>query len=136
MQGKCKPRRFRSVPAFPHRRAIHRSVLVTLAAWVLALVAGFANACVLDVREPGRHGQAQVVDRDAHEAECNDSPDVAAFSIAKQAGHDKPDSEPAAVQTIAGAPNPVSVSVTTDAVDGGVHAHGPPDAIRFLRLRL
>ena len=122
--------------AFPHRRAIHRTVLVTLAAWVLALVAGFANACVLHDREPGRHGQAQVVDRGAHEAACNDSSDVAAFTIAKQAGHDKPDSEPATVQTIAGAPNSVSVSVTTQAVDEGVHAHGPPGAIRFLRLRL
>ena len=122
--------------AFPHRRAIHRTVFLTLAAWVFVLVAGVANACVLHDREPGRHGQVQVVDPDAHEAACNDSSDVAAFTIAKQAGHDKPDSEPAAVQTIADATHPTSAAVIDPAVDDGLHAIGPPGAIRFLRLRL
>ena len=122
--------------AFLHRRAIHRTVLVTLAAWVLALMAGFANACLPHDREPAQPGQVQVVDPDVDEAACNDSWDAGAFTVAKQAGHDSTHLEPAAVQTTAGVPHPVSVSVTAQAVDEGVHAHGPPGAIRFLRLRL
>ena len=122
--------------AFPHRRAIHRTVLVTLAAWVLALTAGFANACLLHDREPVQHGQVKVVDSDVDEAACNESWDAGAIAVTKQAAQDSTHLEPAAIQTIADVPHPASVAVTAQAVDDGVHAHGPPGAIRFLRLRL
>ena len=41
--------------AFSHRRAKRRTVLVTLVVWVFALMAAVANACLLQVKEPGDH---------------------------------------------------------------------------------
>ena len=122
--------------AFPHRRAIHRSVLVTLAAWVLALMAGYANACFPHEREPSHHSQVQAADPDAHEATCNDAWDGAAMTVAKQAGHDSSHLDAAFLQAGTGGPKPVAVAAVEKAVDVGLHAHGPPGAIRFLRLRL
>ena len=122
--------------AFPHRRAIHRSVLVTLAAWVLALMAGLANACFPHEREPSHHSQVQAADHDAHEAACNDAWDAATLTAAKQPGSDSPHPDAALLQAGTGGPKPVAVAVVAEAVDVGLHAHGPPGAIRFLRLRL
>ena len=121
---------------FPHRRAIHRSVLVTLAAWVLALMAGYANACFPHDSEPSHPSQVQAADADAHEATCNDAWDAAAATAAKQAGHDSPPLDAALLRAGTGGPKPVAVAVAEQAVDVGLHAHGPPGAIRFLHLRL
>lgn len=40
---------------FSHRRAKRRTVMVTLVVWVFALMAAVANACLLQVKEPGDH---------------------------------------------------------------------------------
>ena len=121
---------------FSHSRAIHRAVLVTLAAWVLVLMAGIANACVLHDRVAGHDGQVQVTVPDAPEAECDAAWEAVAFTIAKQEGSDSTPVEPAAVQTVGVGPNFVSVAVIAQSVDEGVAARGPPLIIRFLRLRL
>ena len=122
--------------AFPHRRAIHRSVLVTLAAWVLALMAGYANACFPHERELSHHSQVQAADPDAREANCSDAWDGAAMTVTKQASHDSSYLDAALLQASTGGPKPVAVAAVEEAVDVGLHAHGPPGAIRFLRLRL
>lgn len=122
--------------AFPNRRAIHRSVLVTLAAWVLALMAGFANACSPHEREPSHHSQVKAAGHDAHEAPCNDAWDAAAVTAAKHAGHDSSHLDAAHLQAGTDGPKPVAVAVVEKAIEVGLHAHGPPSAIRFLRLRL
>ena len=122
--------------AFPHRRAIHRSVLVTLAAWVLALMAGIANACLLHDGEPRPVAQVQAAEPDAHDATCNDGWDGAALPFPKQEGHDSTDLDDAALHAGAGGPQRVPVAAMEQAVDDGLHAFGPPGAIRFLRLRL
>ena len=122
--------------AFPHRRASHRSVLVTLAVWVLALMAGYANACLPHEREPSHHSQVQAPDPDAHEVTCNDAGDAAALTAAKPSDHDSSHPDAALLQTGTGGPKPVAVAAVEKAVDVGLHAHGPPGAIRFLRLRL
>lgn len=122
--------------AFPNRRAIHRSVLVTLAVWVLALMAGFANACSPYDGEPSHQSQVQAADHDAHEAPCNDAWDAAAVTAAKQAGPDSAHQDAAHLRAGIDGPKSVAVAVVEKAVDVGLHAHGPPGAIRFLRLRL
>ena len=94
---------------FSHRRAIHRTVLMTLGAWVLVLMAGIANACVLHDRAAGHDGQVQVIDPDAPEAECDAAWEAGAFIIAKQGGRDSTPFEPAAVQTVGVGPNIVDV---------------------------
>lgn len=40
---------------FSHRRTKRRTVMVTLVVWVFALMAAVANACLLQVKEPGDH---------------------------------------------------------------------------------
>lgn len=122
--------------ALPHCRAIHRSVLVTLVAWVLALMAGYANACFPHERELSHHSQVQAADPDAHEATCNDAWDGAAMTVPKQASHDSSHLDAALLQAGTGGARPVAVAAVEKAVDVGLHAHGPPGAIRFLRLRL
>jgi hypothetical protein len=122
--------------AVPHRRTIHRTVLVTLAAWVLALVAGVANACLPQALEPGHDGSVQVVEPEANGTPCHDAWDAGALAVAKQEGDDSTHWDAAAVQTIVRSPHPVSVAVIDPAVDDGLHAIGPPGAIRSLRLRL
>ncbi len=122
--------------AFPHRRAIHRSVLVTLAAWVLVLMAGIANACLPNEGQPRPVAQVQAAQADAHEAACNDAWDGAALPFAKQEGHDSTDLDAAALHAGAAGPQRVPVAAMEQALDDGLHAHGPPGAIRFLRLRL
>jgi hypothetical protein len=122
--------------AVPHRRTIQRTVLLTLAAWVLALMAGIANACLPHAGEPGHDGQLQAVEHGADQAPCHDARVAGALTVAKQPGNDIPHWEAAAVQTFVRSPDPVSDAVTDQAVDGEPHANGSPDAIRFLRLRL
>jgi hypothetical protein len=123
--------------AFPHRRTIQRTVLVTLAAWVLAVMAGIANACLPHAGEPGHDGQLQAVEHGVDQAPCHEAWDAGALTVlAKQPGSDIPPWEAAAVQTLVRSPEPVSDAVTDQAVDGEPHANGPPGAIRFLRLRL
>lgn len=122
--------------AFPHRRAIHRNVLVTLAVWVLALMAGYANACFPHEREPSHYSPAQAAHAGAHEATCNDAWDGAALAVAKQAGHDSPHLDAAPLPAGTRGPKPVAVAAVEETRGVGLHAHGPPDAIRFLRLRL
>ncbi len=121
---------------FSHRRAIHRTVLVTLAVWVFVLMAGIANAYVLRDRVAGHDGQVQVIDPDAPEAERDAAWEAVAFTIARQEGRDSSLVDPAAVQTVGVGPNFVSVDVITQSVAAGEAARGPPGAIRFLRLRL
>ncbi|MDP1535954.1 MAG: hypothetical protein Q8L95_02065 [Burkholderiales bacterium] len=122
--------------AFSHRHPKRRTVMVTLVAWMFALMAGIANACLPQDREPGHDGRVQSVESGVHEATCNDSWDAGASNVAKQKGRDSSHLEPAAVQAGAGQPKLVSVAAIEQAVDDGVLPHGPPVAIRFLRLRL
>ena len=121
---------------FSHRRAIHRTALVTLAACAFALMAGMANACVLHDRVASNDGQVQAVDPDAPGAACDAAWEAGALTTAKQEGRDSTPLEPAALQTVGIGPNFVSVAVITQSVDKGVATCGPPGAIRFLRLRL
>ena len=121
---------------FPHRRAIRRSVLVTLAVWVFVLMAGFANACLLHDGQPRHLAQVQAAEHDAHDATCNDAWDGAALTVAKQVGHDSSGLDAAAFHAAASGPPRVPVAALEQAVEVGLHVHGPPDAIRFLRLRL
>lgn len=118
------------------RRATYRNVLVTLAAWVLALMAGIANACVLHNRVGGQDRQVQAIDLDASETKCKVAWEAGAFTIAKQDGRGSTPFDLAAVKTVGVGPNFVSVAVITQSLDEGVAACGPPGAIRFLRLRL
>ena len=122
--------------AFPHRRTVQRAVLMTLAAWVLALMAGIANACLPHAGEPGHDGQVQAVEHSADEAPCHDAWDAGALAVAKQLSLDSIHWEAAALQTAVRSPDPASDAVIDLAVDGEPHANGPPGAIRFLRLRL
>ena len=125
---------------FPHRRAIRRSVLVTLAVWGFALMAGIANACLLHDGEPRHIAQLQAAEHDAHDAThdgtCNDAWDGAALIAAKPLGHDGNGLDAAHFHADAGGPQRVPVVALERAAEIGLHAHGPPDAIRFLRLRL
>ena len=122
--------------ALPHHRTIHRTVLVMLAVWVLALMAGVANACLPLAHEPGHDAPVHAVEPAAHEAPCHDAWDAGALTVAKQPGPDSNHLEAAAAQTMARSLHPVSVDAIDPAVDDGLHAIGPPGAIRFLRLRL
>ena len=124
------------MPVFPHRRAIRRSVVVTLAVWGFALMAGFANACLLHDGEPRHIALVQAAEHDVHEGACNDVWDGAALPVAKQVGHDSNGLDAAAFHAGAGGPQRVPVAALEQAVEVRLHAHGPPDAIRFLRLRL
>lgn len=126
----------RFILTFSHRHAIHRTVLVTLAAWVLVLMAGIAKACVLHDSVPGHGGQVQVIVPDAPEAECDAAWEAGAFTIAKQEGRDGTSLGPAALQTVGVGSNTVSAALIAQSVDTGVVARGLPGAIRFLRLRL
>lgn len=130
----------------PGRRCnttLRRTATVTLVAWAFALMAGIANACLLHDRDPG-HEQVSVssaeasVDPDGHTSTCNDSWDSGAATVAKPASQESTSTDwgPAAVQSRAGCLKPASGAVTQHSLDGGVLAHGPPGAIRFLRLRL
>ena len=121
---------------FPHRRTVQRTVLMTLAVWVLALMAGIANACLPHAGEPGHDGQVQAVEHGADDAPCHDAWDARALAVAKQLNPDSTHWEAVAVQTIVRSQDPVSDAVIDQAVDGEPHANGSPDAIRFLRLRL
>ena len=127
----------------PRRRAKLRTVTLMLAAWVFALAAGIANACVLHDRQAGRDGRVgSSVEASAHPegstSTCKDSWDASASTLVKPAGQDStsPHWGSAAVQSRAGCLNIASDAATTLALDGGVLAQGPPSAIRFLRLRL
>lgn len=121
---------------FSHRRAIHRTVLSTLAAWVLVLMAGIANACVMHDRVAGHDGQVQVIDR-THQKPSATPPEKPSRSpLPSKKAATAPPVEPAAVQTLGVGPNIVSVAVITQSVAEGEAARGPPGAIRFLRLRL
>lgn len=129
--------------ALPRHHAKRRTVTLVLVAWVFALAAGIANACVLHDRHAGRDGP---VGSSAHApahpegstSTCKDSRDASASTSVKPAGQDNtsPHWGAAAVQSRAGCPNPASDAATTLALDAGVLAHSPPGAIRFLRLRL
>lgn len=133
-------------PGRRRRFTRRRNVTVTLVVWVFALMTGIANACLLHDRQAGHDGQGHAssaeasVDPDSHSSTCKDSWDSGASNVAKTASEDKPGPStyegPAALQTSVGCLNPVSVVVAHQALDDGVLAHGPPGAIRFLRLRL
>lgn len=123
---------------FTHRRTIHRTVIVTLVVWVFALMAGIANACLPTDHDPAPDAQVQSANADAHEVACNDSWDGGVVAVAQQACPDSTHPELADVLAGAGGRNLnlVSVAAVKQAVDDGAHAHGPPDAIRYLHLRL
>ena len=122
--------------AFPHSRLIRRHVILMLAVWVFALMAGVANACWQHEREPGHDAQVQSVDADALEVTCNDSRYVGVIKVTGQAGSDSSPLDPGAALANAAVLHLVPIAAIKQAVDDGVHAHGPPNAIRFLRLRL
>lgn len=121
--------------AVSHRRAIRRSVLVTLAAWVFALMAGVANACLLHEHESGPQAQGQTFAHEATHAAC-DASDAAVVSVANQQARDGNPVDAAALQPVSAGPACAPVLSITPMRRDGVRAHGPPGAIRFLRLRL
>lgn len=129
--------------SLPPHRAKLRTVTLMLMAWVFALVAGIANACVLHDRQAGHDGQVESSsEAPAHPDEstntCMESWDAGASTVAKLAGQDGtgPHGGPAALQSCVGCLDLASASVVRQSLDDGVLAHGPPGAIRFLRLRL
>ena len=130
-------------PGLRCKANLRRTATVTLVAWAFALVAGIANACLLHDREPG-HEQMSAssaeasVDPDGHTSTCKDSWDSAAAAVAKSTIQESPSTYwgPAAVQSRAGCLILAANTLTQHSVDDGVRAHGPPGAIRFLRLRL
>ena len=65
------------MPALPRHRAKLHTVTLMLVAWVFALAAGIANACVLHDRQAGRDGRAgSLAEAPAHPegltSACND----------------------------------------------------------------
>lgn len=122
--------------AFTHSRVIRRCVIVTLAVWVFALMAGVANACLLHDHEPSRDALVHSVHADAHEVTCNDSRGASVTPDVRQADPDSNQLDLGAIQAGAAGPVLVLAAAIKHAVDDGVHAHGPPSAILFLRLRL
>ena len=122
--------------AFTHSRVIRRCVIVMLAVWVFALMAGVANACLQHERQSGHDTQVQSVDADALEVTCNDSRYVGVTTVARQEGSESTLSDLEAVPANAAGPNLVPVAAIEQTVDDAVQSHGPPSAIRFLRLRL
>jgi hypothetical protein len=129
--------------ALPLRRVKPRTVALVLAAWVFALAAGIANACVLHDRHTGRDGP---VGSSAHApahpegsaSVCKDARDASASTGVKTAAPDSGNPHPglATVQTRSACLNPASAALVERSLDDGVLAGGPPAAIRFLRLRL
>ena len=122
--------------AFTHSRVIRRCVIVMLAVWGFALMAGVANACLQHERQSGHDTQVQSVDADALEVTCNDSRYIGVIKVTAQAGSDRSPLDPGAAPANAGVPHLVPVAAINQAVDDAVQSHGPPSAIRFLRLRL
>ena len=74
--------------AVSHHRAIRRSVLVTLAAWVLALMVGVANACLLHEHESGPQAQGQIFAHEATHAACSDASEATVVRVVKQQARD------------------------------------------------
>ena len=122
--------------AFTHSRVIRRCVSVVLAVWVFALMAGVANACLQHERESDHHAQVQSVDADALEVTCNDSRYVGVITVTGQAGSDRSPLDPGAAPANAAVLHLVPIAAIKQVVDDSVQSHGPPGAIRFLRLRL
>ena len=122
--------------AFAHSRVIRHCVSVVLAVWVFALMAGVANACLQHERQSGHDTQVQSVDVDALEVTCNDSRYVGVTTVAKQEGSDSSPLDPGAALANAAVLHLVPVAAIEQTVDDAVQSHGPPSAIRFLRLRL
>ena len=129
--------------ALPRHRAKRRTVTLVLVAWVFALAAGIANACVLHDRHAGRDGPVgssanALAHPEGSASACKDAWDASASAGVKTAGQDStsPHAGLAAVQSRSGCLIPASAAVVEPSQGDGVLAHGPPAAIRFLRLRL
>lgn len=149
------------MPLFSDPRKQRRAVLLTLAAWVFALMAGIANACLLQdgssVRAgpQERHGSsthpdaavaAQPAALAAHPEPAGDAdPDQAAcekFCVAdasaavKQENCQGIDPGPAAWHACGWMAESLRIVVAMQAVDDRPFPHDTPISIRFGRLRL
>ncbi len=151
--------------AFFHRRAKHRTVMLTLAVWVFALAAGVVNACVLQVKVPAHHqGQehsaSTVIETHAHlsvlpqsavpvpadgpstdadssQAQCKSFCDGdAAAAAAKQQGHDITDLAQAPMHVRARTPFLLTLAPAKQFFDDRPPPPGAPMVIRFLRLTI
>ena len=129
--------------ALLRHRAKRRTVTLVLVAWVFALAAGIADACVLHDRHAGRDGPVgssanALAHAEGSVSACNDAWDASASAGVKSAGQDStsPHAGFAAVQSRSERLIPASAAVVEPSQGDGVLAHGPPAAIRFLRLLL
>jgi len=106
--------------------------------WLSAAMVPFASACLLHAG-PGLGHSAQAAQvADDHDATCNDAWDAGASAASKLASQD-PGSSPAGPALLQSCAVYLIPALRTDdprSLDDGVLAHGPPAAIRFLRLRL
>ena len=151
---------------FFRHRAKRRTVMVTLVAWTLALMAGLVNACLLQDAAPGQHGQVYghpssgqsieihsdssatpqdaalgmpsepTGDADAYKETCKKFCDSEAPTAVRLQGHDPAD--PGHAVVIAGACTPDLAPVAQAKVpfDERPLPQSPSVAIRFLRLTL
>ena len=152
--------------AFFHRRAKHRTVVLTLAVWVFALVAGVGNACVLQVKVPAHdrgeehmhsaskietHAHLSVLpqsgapapadapcsDDESGKAQCKSFCDVeASAAAAKQQGSDATDLAQVSMQVLVAAPYLPPLATAKRSFDDRPPPSGAPMVIRFLRLTI
>lgn len=151
---------------FSDPRPMRRAVMVTLVVWVFGLMAGIANACLLQDAQPVHHGQAprhsssgpsvgsppDPLATSAHEAlaspaepsgdagpyqaSCKKFCDTGASAAVKQEGCDTTDSGHAAVHACGWNPKLAPVAVAKQLFNDRPFPHDTPIAIRFLRLTL
>jgi hypothetical protein len=106
--------------------------------WLSAVMVPFANACLLHAGPGLGHSPQAAHVADDHDAMCNDAWDAGASAASKLASQDPGGSPagPALLQSCAVCLIPASRTDDPRSIEAGVLAHGPPAAIRFLRLRL
>ena len=142
------------MPLFSRRRAKRRTVVVTLVAWGLALVAGMVNACVLHEAGPGYHGQGQARpsavpevqalasqaeppgDAGEHKQPCQQFCDSEASTAVQRQGHGPTDLGHAVVHVGDWTPSLAPVALVKLPFDDRPPPDRLPIAIRFVRLTL
>ena len=142
------------MPLFSRRRAKRRTVVVTLVAWGLALVAGMVNACVLRDVVPSHHGHVQTHpsaapeaqapgsqaepsgDAGEHKEPCQQFCDSEASTAVQRQGHGPTDLGHAVVHVGAWTPSLAPVALVKLPFDDRPPPDRLPIAIRFVRLTL
>ena len=142
------------MPLFSRRRGKRRTVVVTLVAWGLALMAGMVNACVLQEAVPIHHGQARAYPSAApkaqapgsqaepsgeageHKEPCQQFCDSEASTAVQRQGHGPTDLGNAVVHVGACTPSLAPVALVKVSFDDRPPPDRLPIAIRFVRLTL